>query len=123
MTNEQPEQITDAEMQDAPDWAWNLASAIVLGNQGCGNAAVLIQRAIAEREAELVGAISAYHRLLFPISMSLAEREMIDEPLSDDAVLFSFMGSGASDHTTVGEFRKADALASAALKSREAGHG
>lgn len=65
--------------------------------------------------AALVEAVSAYRRLLLPIYMSLAEREMVDEPLSDDAVLFSFMGSGASDHSTVGDFRKADELALAAL--------
>ena len=44
--------ITDAEMFDAPDWAWDLSHAIVLGNQGAGNAAVLIHRAFTAQLTE-----------------------------------------------------------------------
>lgn len=47
------EVITDADIEAASEWAWQLAEQIVLGNHGCGNAAVLIDRALARRiEAE-----------------------------------------------------------------------
>lgn len=54
MTNEQPEQITEAEQLAVPDWMHQLASKIVLGRHGVGNAGVLIQRAFTERTADLV---------------------------------------------------------------------
>lgn len=46
------ELITEAEIYDAPEWAWDLANDIVHGNQGCGNAAVLIHRAFTAQLAE-----------------------------------------------------------------------
>lgn len=51
----EPEQwaVTEADIEGAPDWAFSLASTIVLGNYGCGHAAVLIQRAFEERERKL----------------------------------------------------------------------
>lgn len=61
-------------------------------------------------------ALRAYGRLLLPVAMTIAERDMCDTPLADEATLFSFMGSGASDSTTVGDFRKAEELARSALK-------
>lgn len=72
---------------------------------------------------KLEGALKAFYRLLLPIHMSLAERELIEEPLPDTAVLFSFMGSGASDQATVGDYREAMRLADAALSNGGAGNG
>ena len=46
----EPEQITEAEQLAVPVWMHRLASKIVLGNHGVGNAGVLIQRAFEERE-------------------------------------------------------------------------
>ena len=60
-------------------------------------------------------ALAGSHRLFLPIFMHLAEADLAGEPIKDEAVLFSFMGSGASDHVTVGEFRKALDAARAAL--------
>ncbi len=44
---------TEAVAIAAPEWMWKLAEAIVLGNQGLGNAAVMIERAF---EAQLARA-------------------------------------------------------------------
>jgi hypothetical protein len=74
---------------------------------------------IAELEAKvkrLEGALGSVRRLLLPVTMTLAEHECIDEPLPRDAVILSFMGSGASDHVTVGEYEDAMKLSAAALK-------
>lgn len=45
------EQITEAEQLAVPDWIHQLASQIVLGSHGVGNAGVSIQRAFEERLA------------------------------------------------------------------------
>lgn len=58
----EPEQITEAEQLAVPVWMHRLASKIVLGNHGVGNAGVLIQRAFEERERELRGKLSRYER-------------------------------------------------------------
>jgi len=55
-------------------------------------------------------------RIFLPIDMQMGQIEMAGEPAPDDAILFSFMGSGASDHVTVGEYRKARSFALAALR-------
>ena len=57
------------------------------------------------REAEAV--IQAFSRILGPVYMTLAQQECIDEPLPREAVILSFMGSGASDNVTVGEVEDA----------------
>jgi len=54
---------------------------------------------------EAKDAIGRFRRLLLPIYMMLSERAMIGEPVPDDAPLFSFSGSGASDWTYTAEFR------------------
>jgi hypothetical protein len=69
--------------------------------------------------AEARAAIRALCRVLGPVNMTLAERECIDEPLPREDVIFSFMGSGASDHVTVGEFEDAMKLARQALAGKE----
>ncbi len=69
----------------------------------------------------LLEALSAYRRVMLPIAMTLAQNELCNEPSADDAVLFSFMGSGASDQVTVGEYRKADELARTAIASAQEG--
>jgi hypothetical protein len=48
--------------------------------------------------------LRAFYRSLNPIWMTIAERELVDDPIPPDAFLFTFMGSGASDNSTVGEF-------------------
>jgi hypothetical protein len=64
---------------------------------------------------ELFEALVGISRVLLPINMILAQAECVDEPLADDAVLLSFMGSGASDHVTAGEYRVAAAKLNAAI--------
>jgi hypothetical protein len=66
---------------------------------------------------DLTDALSQLRRVLLPIEMQLAQAQLCRDAVADDAVLFSFMGSGASDHVTVGEFRRASAACDAALAS------
>lgn len=63
-------------------------------------------------------ALHLYVRLLGPVRMSLAYLELGENPASDDSILFSFSGGGGSDWTTVGDFRKADKAARAALEGK-----
>ena len=72
-------------------------------------------RALLDQNEKMRKALEDAHRIFMPTIMSLAEIELVDEPVKDDAVLFSFMGSGASDFVTVGEFRKALNSISAAI--------
>lgn len=76
--------------------------------------AAYVVKAVNSHDA-LVKSLKEMKRVLFPIFMSLAERDLIEDPVPDDAVLFSFMGSGASDYVTVGEYRKALEATNAAL--------
>lgn len=62
---------------------------------------------------DALNVIGKLTRLLLPTQMMLAEFELLGEPVAGDKTLFSFMGSGASDMVTVGEFREAIALAGA----------
>lgn len=73
----------------------------------------------AARIAALEGAVTALCRVLGPVGMTLAERECIDEPLPREAVILSFMGSGASDQVTVGEYEDAMREARAAFTATE----
>jgi hypothetical protein len=75
----------------------------------------LYTHAPTERERVLLEALHGLRRVLLPVHMTLAEREIADDPVPDDAVLFSFMGSGCSDRSTVGEFNAADKAALAAI--------
>lgn len=61
----EPEQITEAEQLAVPDWMHRLASKIVLGQHGVGNAGVLIQRAFEERTRQLIPAPNRA-RIAFP---------------------------------------------------------
>ena len=45
-------------------------------------------------------------RILAFFSMLEAHHELTDDPLEDTTVVLSFMGSGASDQLTMGDFRK-----------------
>jgi len=56
----EPEQISEAEQLAVPVWMHRLASKIVLGNHGVGNAGVLIQRAFEEQTRELREALASY---------------------------------------------------------------
>ena len=98
---EQPSQITANDFIEVSDDAWNLANAIVLCDAGVDETAALIQRAFAEREAELVGALN----LARPILASTAPRMGV---ISEGKIV------------TAGQ--AFDAVMDA-LKSREAGHG
>lgn len=68
-----------------------------------------------EENERLKKAATGLSRVLLPIHMQLAERDLIEDPVADDVTLFSFMGSGASDRVTVGEYRKAMAALDVAL--------
>lgn len=69
---------------------------------------------------ELVEAMHGLRRIMLPMHMTMAEAECVDEPIPDDAVFLSFMGSGASDQVTAGEFRRAnDAAGNALSKLKE----
>jgi len=61
----------------------------------------------AARIAALEAKNAELRRCLLPIEMGFAEAECIDEVISDDAVVMSFMGSGASDQVTAGMIRQA----------------
>lgn len=51
--------------------------------------------------------VRSFRRLLHPIWMHLAQQSLAgDKRPMDDAVMFSFMGSGGSDWTTFGDFVK-----------------
>lgn len=67
------------------------------------------------RVKEALDAAKGLAQVLLPIHMQLCEAEMLGEPVPDAATLFSFMGSGASDHSTVGEYRSAMGRISALL--------
>jgi hypothetical protein len=69
-----------------------------------------------ERGREAEAAILALKRNMLPAFMMLAECELTGEPLDDERVVYHFMGSGASDMVTVGQFRAALALANAYLE-------
>ena len=69
------ESITDAERNDVPEWVWKLSEAIVLGNQGYGNAAVLIHRALTAqlteaRESERAAVVAFCRSERAPFAMS-----------------------------------------------------
>lgn len=55
---------------------------------------------------ELKATVSKFRRLLNPVFMELAYNSMAGNEIGDDTVLFSFMGGGGSDCTTVGHFRE-----------------
>lgn len=55
---------------------------------------------------ELRQTIAKFKRLLNPVWMSMVENTMAGEPVADDRFIFTFMGSGASDNSTFGEFRE-----------------
>jgi hypothetical protein len=71
--------------------------------------------AIAHADAGLLAALGGLMRCLLPIQMALIERELADDSLPRDAVLFSHMGSGCSDSVTVGEYQDAAEAARAAI--------
>jgi hypothetical protein len=89
----EPEQwaVTEADIEGAPDWAFSLASTIVLGNYGCGHAAVLIQRAFEERERKLREALKGIEtrhgwcvekcRACYFARQSLKETPMLNEAM------------------------------------------
>jgi hypothetical protein len=64
-------------------------------------------------------ALEKMSRCLLPVTMGLAEAELIGEPPADDAVVLSFMGSGASDRVTVKDINDAFASAREALSVPE----
>ena len=49
--------------------------------------------------------IERVQRLLFPVKLGMIEMAMAGEPVPENARIFSFMGSGASDFTYMAEFR------------------
>ena len=46
-----------------------------------------------------------FKRLLNPVYMSLAYQALGGNEIADDTYIFTFMGGGGSDMTTVGDFR------------------
>jgi len=49
--------------------------------------------------------IERFRRLLLPVYMGVSETAMMGEPIPDEARVFTFAGSGASDFTYMAEFR------------------
>lgn len=68
---------------------------------------------------EAVVVIRDLARLMLPVVMSMAEAELVDEPVADDDVMLHFMGSGASDQVTAGQVNRALAAATAFLKRHD----
>lgn len=54
---------------------------------------------------EAARTIQKFNELLLPISMMLAERAFVGEPVEDDKYIFTFMGTGGSAYSRVSEFR------------------
>lgn len=73
--------------------------------------------------AEVREALAAINRVLLPIDMQFAQAECIDEPIPDEAVVLHFMGSGASDQVTAGEYRASKDAIRRSLTSKEEHHG
>jgi hypothetical protein len=65
--------------------------------------------------ARLREALDKMGRCLLPVHMGLMQAVCVGDPLPDQAVVLSFMGSGASDQVTAGEVREALDAAHAAL--------
>ena len=63
MQTEQPESITDADMEDVSEWAWRLANKIVMGRYGVGSTAVLIDRALSAHTRDPQGLVEANEKL------------------------------------------------------------
>lgn len=74
--------------------------------------------ALLARIEALEKALEKLDRILLPIVMTLAQRELVNNPVPDDAIILHFMGSGASDQVTAGEFREARAAARAILSDK-----
>jgi len=55
---------------------------------------------------EAADALEGFARLLNPIWLMMVERNLIGEPVKDEENIFTFSGAGATDFTTVGDFRK-----------------
>lgn len=83
----------------------------------------LLLDAYDQRGRDACAVIKRMARLLLPATMHLAQVELVaetdDEKPKDDDILFHFMGSGASDTVTVGEYRAAIAEASAFMRANE----
>jgi len=93
---------TDAEQ----NWPEAHANAIAAWNIRAGQSA---------SDAGLLEALGGLMRCLLPVHMALMQRELVDDPLPREAVLFSHMGSGCSDSVTVGEYQDATEAARAAI--------
>jgi hypothetical protein len=63
----------------------------------------------------LTGALKKHRRLLMPLAMELAQAEVAGQSLGPETVLFSFMGSGASDQVTLEMFLDAEEASRATL--------
>lgn len=50
--------------------------------------------------------VQKFKRLLNPVYMSLAYQALGGNEIRDDQYIFTFMGGGGSDMTTVGDFRE-----------------
>ena len=56
------------------------------------------------KEAQL--ALQKFNAMLLPMYMMLCERAMIGESPPDEAYMFTYMGCGSSDYSSVGQFRE-----------------
>jgi hypothetical protein len=86
------ETITAADIEAASDWAFQLGSKIVIGNHGCGNAAVLIDRALEARakaaEAENARLVAFVQRFAIqPCSCGVMQGAVICVPCRARAVI------------------------------------
>jgi hypothetical protein len=96
------------EPDDALLWALEHYEHDLPGTVGAATKAYRAGHAARDAEVEALRAENErLRRCLMPVMMMMAQAECIDEPLPDDAVVLSFMGSGASDQVTAGEIRAA----------------
>ena len=51
-------------------------------------------------------ALKKFNRLLNPIFMMLCQEAMAGNEIKDDQYIFTFMGSGSSDYSSVAQFRE-----------------
>jgi hypothetical protein len=65
------------------------------------------QQELLDEKTQLTALIEKMHRCFLPAIMFVANQELTNGPMADDAVVFEFNGPGASDRVTLKQFKEA----------------
>jgi hypothetical protein len=123
MTPEELEQMR-ADMDRLANDLWHSDAASALTNRAARAVQKLVAEvlrlteanaALAEELARMRAAVGKLRRVLMPVAMELHQAQLAGQELQPDTVLFSFMGSGASDQVTLEMFLEAEEASRAAL--------